>query len=88
MIENVIDVRPPMFDLKNYRKLDAIKRMSIWNSIETLTYIAHQLWQLVPEKTKQRPSFNEFKKFIFNEFKFNEFFQRGNFPARTIHRRI
>ena len=50
-----------MFDLENYRKQDAIKGKSIWNSTEKLTYIAQQLWSLVPEKTKQRPSFDEFK---------------------------
>ena len=33
-----------MFDLENYRKQDAIKEKSIWNSAEKLTYIAQQLW--------------------------------------------
>ena len=57
-------IRNNGYNLRNFRCLYSTNKRTVKYATETVTYRGPQIWNLVPEKTKNASSFDIFKKEI------------------------
>ena len=61
LTDDMFQVRKINYNLKNFQKFVNTKKNSVKMDLETITYRAPQLWNLVPEEIKYAPSLSIFK---------------------------
>ena len=59
-------IRNNNYNLRNFHCLYSTNKRTVKHGTETVTYRGPQIWNLVPEKTKNASSFDIFKKEIGN----------------------
>ena len=64
LIDDMFQVRKINYNLSNFQKFANTKKNSVKMGLETITYHAHKLWNLVSTKIKDAPSLSIFKEKI------------------------
>ena len=64
LTDYMFQVRKVNYNLRHFKKLSNTKKNSVKMGLETITYLAPQLWNLVPTEIKDAPSLLIFKEKI------------------------
>ena len=64
LIDDLFQVRKIIYNPRHFQKFENTKKNSVEVSLETITYRAPQLWNLVPTEIKDAPSLSIFKEKI------------------------
>ena len=64
LTDDMFHVRKINYNLSHFQKFANTKKNSVKMGLETITYRAPQLWNLVPTKIKDTPSLSIFKEKI------------------------
>ena len=49
------------YNLRNGSQFHQTSVKSVWNGLETVSYLGPKIWKMVPEEIKQKPSLSAFK---------------------------